>query len=185
MSVDQRPLRADAQRNLTRIKESARVLFRERGMRAQMEDIAAHAGVGVGTLYRRFPTKESLLTDLVRERFQEFGVIAAEVERTVDPGEALFVMMRRHAEAVVDDAAFQMAMMSNTLQWEGIEKDKAELNACVGRVIANGKKAGTVRKDFNLEDYGPLMCANTATMYFIGDAWERHMDIVLAGLRRS
>lgn len=186
MTTEQRPLRADAQRNLERITASARALFAEHGTRAQMEDIAAHAGVGVGTLYRRFPTKESLLTALVRERFQEFTVIANDVEATVEPDEALATMMVRHAEAVVDDAAFQLAMMNlDSFRWEGIEEDKHELNAVVGRVIARAKEVGAARQDFRPEDYGMLMCANTATMYFLGDktGWRRHLDVILAGLR--
>lgn len=179
-----RPLRADAQRNLERITASARALFAERGAGAQMEDIAAHAGVGVGTLYRRFPTKESLMTALVRERFQEFGVIAAEVEAEASPADALFLVMRRHAEAVEHDAAFQLAMMNiSTFHWEGIEEDKKELNACIARIIAAGKKAGAVRSDFRAEDYGMLMCSTTAAMYFIGAGWRRQQEIVLAGLR--
>jgi len=95
VTTDIRPLRADARRNLERILASARTLFAERGPDAQMEDIAAHAGVGIGTLYRRFPTKAALVTELVRERFQEFAVIAAECEGIDDPGEALATMMRR------------------------------------------------------------------------------------------
>jgi AcrR family transcriptional regulator len=183
-AVQDKPLRADAQRNLERITASARALFAERGTQAQMEDIAAHAGVGVGTLYRRFPTKESLMTALVRERFQEFTVIAVEVEKSTSPADALAVMMRRHAEAVEFDAAFQLAMMNlNTFQWEGIEEDKQVLNDVVARIIAKGKKAGTVRKDMLPQDYGMLMCSTTAAMYFIGEGWRRQQDIVLAGLR--
>jgi AcrR family transcriptional regulator len=179
-----RPLRADAQRNLERITASARALFAERGSQAQMEDIAAHAGVGVGTLYRRFPTKESLMTALVRERFAEFTVIAVDVEQTTPPADALAVMMRRHAEAVEFDASFQLAMMNiNSFHWEGIEEDKKALNEVVARIIANGKNAGTVRKDMRFEDYGMLMCGTTAAMYFIGDGWRRQQDIILAGLR--
>lgn len=186
MTTQQRPLRADAQRNLERIIASARTLFAQRGAQAQMEDIAAHAGVGVGTLYRRFPTKESLVTALVRERFQEFTVIALEVEETVDPSEALAVMMRRHAEAVENDAAFQLAMMNlDSFHWEGIEEDKKALSAVIARVIKRGKAAGAVRKDLRTEDYGMLMCSTTAAMYFIGDksGWRRQQEITLAGLR--
>ena len=186
MTVDERPLRADARRNLERILTSARALFAERGTQAQMEDIAAHAGVGIGTLYRRFPTKESLMTALVRERFQEFAVIAEEVEQTVDPAEALPTVMRRHAEAVEHDAAFQLAMMNlESFHWEGIEEDKTVLNEVIARVVQNGKAAGAVRADFRTEDYGMLMCSTTAAMYFLGDktGWRRQQEIVLAGLR--
>jgi AcrR family transcriptional regulator len=185
-TTDQRPLRADAQRNLERIIASARALFAEHGAQAQMEDIAAHAGVGIGTLYRRFPTKESLMTALVRERFQEFAVIAEEVERTTDPAEALPTVMRRHAEVVEHDAAFQLAMMNlDSFHWEGIEEDKSALGATIERIIAGGKKAGTVRADLRFEDYGMLMCSTTAAMYFIHDesGWRRQQEILLAGLR--
>jgi len=186
MTTQERPLRADARRNLERIIASARVLFAERGEQAQMEDIAAHAGVGVGTLYRRFPTKESLLTALVRDRFQEFTVIATEVEEAADPADALAEVMRSHAEAVENDAAFQLAMMNlDSFHWEGIEEDKKALNVVIARIIKRGKAVGAVRKNLRTEDYGMLMCSTTAAMYFIGDksGWRRQQEIMLAGLR--
>ncbi|HEX4191206.1 MAG TPA: helix-turn-helix domain-containing protein [Marmoricola sp.] len=189
MTTDQRPLRADAQRNLDRICASARALFAERGTRAQMEDIAAHAGVGIGTLYRRFPTKEALMTSLVRERFAEFAVIAAQCETIEDPYDALSTMMRRHAESTEGDAAFQLAMMNiNSFSWEGIEEDKSVLNAIVTRVIKRAKSAKRIRTDLKVDDYGMIMCGITATMYFMhdvggGDAWRRHLAFILDGLK--
>lgn len=188
MTTDIRPLRADARRNLERILASARVLFAERGPQAQMEDIAAHAGVGIGTLYRRFPTKEALVTELVRERFQEFGVIAAECEAIESPYDALATMMRRHAESVEDDIAFQLAMLQlNEFRWEGIEDDKAALNAVVLRIIERARAAGAVRADLRVEDYGMMMCGITATMHFMRDThdWRRQLQLVLDGLRPS
>jgi len=188
VTTDIRPLRADAQRNLERILTSARALFAERGPGAQMEDIAAHAGVGIGTLYRRFPTKEALVTELVRERFQEFAVIAAECEDIESPYDALATMMRRHGEAVEDDVAFQLAMMQlNEFAWEGIEKDKAVLNAVVSRIIERAQAAGEVREDLKVDDYGMMMCGITATMHFMSQSheWRRHLDLILAGLKPS
>jgi AcrR family transcriptional regulator len=186
MSTEQRTLRADARRNRERIMSAGRELFARDGPEAQMDEIAARAGVGIGTVYRHFPTKEALLTAMVRDRFQEFGEIAALAEDTVDPPEALETVMRRSAEAVEGDAGFQLAMMgSNQLEWEGIEEQKAVLAAVVTRIIRRAVDAGAVRDDFTFEDFGMMMCGVTSTMYYKpGSAdWRRHLAIVVHGIR--
>lgn len=186
MSTDQRTVRADARRNRERILSSGRELFAREGPEAQMDEIAAHAGVGIGTVYRHFPTKELLLTEMVRVRFQEFAAIATLVEDTADPRDALETVMRRSAEAVEGDVGFQLAMMgSNQLEWEGIEEQKAVLAAVVTRIIRRAVSAGVVRDDFTFEDFGMMMCGITSTMYYKpGSAdWRRHLAIILHGVR--
>jgi len=186
MSTDQRTLRADARRNHERIMSSGRELFARDGPEAQMDEIAAHAGVGIGTVYRHFPTKEALLTEMVRVRFQEFAAIAALAEDTVDPRDALETVMRRSAEAVEGDMGFQLAMMgSDQLEWEGIEEQKAVLAAALTRIIERAVSAGAVRDDFTFEDFGMVMCGITSTMYYKpGSAdWRRHLAIILHGVR--
>jgi AcrR family transcriptional regulator len=185
MSTDQRTLRADARRNRERIMSSARELFAREGPQTQMDDVAAHAGVGIGTVYRHFPTKEALLTAMVRDRFTVFAEIAREAESIADPFEALETMMRESAEAVEDDMGFQLAMMgSNELDWEGIEQERAALEDVVARVIGRAVVAGVVRDDLTADDYPMLMCGITSTMYFKpGSAnWRRHLELVLRGL---
>jgi AcrR family transcriptional regulator len=185
MSTDQRTLRADARRNRERIMASGRELFARDGPEAQMDEIAAHAGVGIGTVYRHFPTKEALLTEMVRVRFQEFAAIATVAEDTADPLEALETVMRRSGEAVEGDIGFQLAMMgSDQLEWEGIEEQKAALDAAVTRIIRRAVSAGVVRDDFTFEDFGMMMCGVTATMYYKpGSAdWRRHLELVLHGV---
>jgi AcrR family transcriptional regulator len=186
MSTDQRTLRADARRNRERIMSSGRVLFARDGPEAQMDEIAAHAGVGIGTVYRHFPTKEALLTEMVRVRFQEFAAIATLAEDAVDPRDALETVMRRSAEAVEGDVGFQLAMMgSDQLEWEGIEEQKAVLAAVLTRIIRRAVSAGVVRDDFTFEDFGMVMCGVTSTMYYKpGSAdWRRHLAIILHGVR--
>ena len=85
MTSSQKTLRADARRNRERIVESARELFARDGQDAQIEEIAAHAGVGIGTVYRHFPTKQALLTEMVRSRFTRFAELAREAEVIEDP----------------------------------------------------------------------------------------------------
>jgi AcrR family transcriptional regulator len=185
MSTDQRTLRADARRNRERIMHSARELFAQHGPEAQMDEIAAHAGVGIGTVYRHFPTKEALLTEMVRARFQEFAEIAILAEDIFDPLEALEAVIGGSAEAVEGDSGFQLAMMgSSELEWEGIEQQKAALAEVVTRIIARAVAAGVVRDDFTFEDFGMVMCGVTSTMYYKpgGASWHRHVEIMLRGI---
>jgi AcrR family transcriptional regulator len=185
MSTDQRTLRADARRNRERIMSAGRELFAREGPQAQMDEIAAHAGVGIGTVYRHFPTKEALLTAMVRERFQEFAAIAKVAEEIPDPREALESVIFTSAEAVEGDSGFQLAMMgSNELEWEGIEEDKAALAEVLTRIISRAAAAGVVRDDFTFQDFGMMMCGITSTMYYQpGSAnWRRHADLILHGV---
>ena len=153
-----------------------------------MDDVAAHAGVGVGTVYRHFPTKEALLTAMVRDRFAVFAEIARVAEGITDPFLALETLMRESAEVVEDDAGFQLAMMgSNQLDWEGIEQEKAALAEVVTRVIERAVLAGAVRDDLSIEDYPMMMCGITSTMYYKPGSgnWRRHLELMLEGVRTS
>ena len=93
--AESRPLRRDAEINLGRILSAARDVFAEEGYEASMEAIAARAEVGVGTLYRRFPTKADLLDAVVRVAKERNREIAEEVLAEVAPGDAVFEFVRR------------------------------------------------------------------------------------------
>ena len=164
---------------------AGRELFARRGPQAQMDEIAAHAGVGIGTLYRHFPTKEALLTAMVRERFQGFAEIARAAEEIIDPRMALEGAMRSSAEAVEGDMGFQLAMMgSDQLEWDGIEEEKAALAEVLTRIIGRAVAAGVVREDFTVEDFGMVMCGITSIMYFQPGSsnWRRHLELILQGV---
>ena len=85
----QRPLRRDAERNRIRILASAKVLFAEHGVDVSLDDIARHAGVGVGTVYRRFPDREALIDELFEDKISEIEELAAASLAIDDPWEGL------------------------------------------------------------------------------------------------
>src|ERR1700730_11019246 len=89
MATTERALRKDAERNRQRILEAARELFTERGLGVTLNDIAHHAGCGVGTVYRRFPDKEQLIDALFKDRVSEMVVVAEEALANPDPWEGL------------------------------------------------------------------------------------------------
>ncbi len=182
---ENRPLRADARRNREAILVAARELFGEQGSTAQMDDVAARAGVGVGTVYRHFPTKQALLTGLVRARFASFADDAREALKIEDPWDAFEGMLRANLAGMQHDAAARDAMLHfDELDWEGIEADKAELMALSQQLIDSAIAAGRLRADFTAQDIGPLMCGVSASMHFMdAGLWQRHFEIILDGLR--
>src|SRR4029077_8683411 len=110
----ERPLRADARRNRERILHSARAAFAESGADAQIDDVARHAGVGVGTVYRHFPTKQALVTELVRQTFRLFTERAREaLGADEEPFALIEGLMRRIAETAAGDAGVQYALATS------------------------------------------------------------------------
>jgi AcrR family transcriptional regulator len=187
MTETDRPLRADARRNRERIMAAAGELFARRGREAQMEDIAAHAGLGMGTLYRHFPSKQALLTAMVGERFHGMADLARAAERITDPGEAVEAVLRSYLEAADGDASFQLALMgTDDLQWERVRQQKAEFAEIVTRILDRAVAAGRVRADFTFADFIVLASGVISTMYFKPGGnpdWRRHLQIALDGVR--
>lgn len=189
MPETERSLRADARRNRERILTSAGELFADRGHDVQMEEIAAHSGLGMGTLYRHFPGKRDLLTAVVRERFQGMAHLARAAEEISDPGEAFETVLRSYLEAAEGDASFQLALLGSTgLRWEGVEQQKAEFSEIVARIIDRAVASGQVREDLTVADFPVLACGVMSTMYFKPSRttdWRRHLELVLDGIRTT
>jgi AcrR family transcriptional regulator len=182
----ERPLRADARRNRERILESARTVFAEHGADAQMDDVARQAGVGVGTVYRHFPTKEALLVELLREKFRLFAARAREaLEHDGEPFAVFEDLLRRNAETTASDAAVQHALAGAGEQiWLQAQAEQQDLIAITGELIARARRAGTIRQDLDANDVAMLMCGLCSTMGAKpGFDWRRHLDLVIDMLR--
>ena len=186
-SETNRPLRADARRNRERILESARLVFAESGADAQIDDVARRAGVGVGTVYRHFPTKEALMVELVRQKFRLFADRAREaVEQDGEPFAALTDVMRRNAETAACDVATQQALAgAGAHVWTHAQAEQEELIALTDELIARARRAGTIRPDVRATDIGMLMCGVCSSMGFSvpGFDWQRHLELVIDMLR--
>jgi AcrR family transcriptional regulator len=179
------PQRADARRNRRRVLDAARRLFAERGIDVPMDEIAAAAGVGVGTVYRHFPNKEDLLAALVDSRFAALATAARESLEIADPWEAFADFMRRSAQVVVEDRGVSEAMDQRPEMCDAAAS-RAELVELSSEVLARARAAGVVRADVVQADIPNLLCGlGRATCARQGAlaSWERYVEIMLAGLR--
>jgi AcrR family transcriptional regulator len=182
----ERPLRADARRNRERILQSARAVFAEYGADAQIDDVARQAGVGVGTVYRHFPTKEALLVELLREKFRLFSARARDaLEQDGEPFAVIEDLLRRNAETAASDAAVQHALAgAGEHIWMQAQAEQQELMALTEDLIGRARRAGTIRQDVDANDIAMLMCGLCSTMGAKpGFDWRRHLELVIDVLR--
>jgi AcrR family transcriptional regulator len=182
----ERPLRADARRNRERILQSARAAFAESGADAQIDDVARHAGVGVGTVYRHFPTKQALLTELVRQTFRLFTGRAREaLEAGGEPFALIEGLLRRIAETAAGDAGVQYALASSAGQAQTeAPAEQDELIAVIAELIERARRAGTIRPGIEAIDIAMLICGVVSVMGpRPGFHWRRHLDLVIDTLR--
>lgn len=187
LSDTERPLRADARRNRERILESARLVFAESGADAQIDDVARRADVGVGTVYRHFPTKEALMVELLRQKFRQFTARARDaLERDGEPFVVFIDVLRLNAEAAARDASMQHALAGvGEHIYSQAATERQELNEAAGELMARAQRAGTMRPDVTAVDVAMLMCGVSATMSHKGPGfdWRRHLELVADALR--
>jgi AcrR family transcriptional regulator len=177
-------MRADARRNRERILDAARAVFAESGGEAQMDQIAARAGVGVGTVYRHFPTKDALLAQMVEQRFAAFAEWAEEAAGEPDAWAAFAGFLTRCLEHCASDMGTQHALMAG--DGTGVAERAAErtgLSARTEALIVRAQASGELRADFSIQDIPVVMCGLSSSMGVAAWDWRRFMAIVLDGLR--
>lgn len=186
-SPEPRALRADAERNRRRVLDAARRVFAEHGLSVGVDAVAQEAGVGVGTLYRRFPTKHDLLTAVIED-----GVcrIADEVEALAgveDPWEAFAAAVGAFAGAIARDRGF-FEVIHGAPEFVPVAVEaKQRLIAALDLLLRGAQDAGVVRDDVVADDIGALsMVAARLPRWRLEaqpELWTRYLALTLDGLR--
>ena len=151
-----------------------------------MDDVARRAGVGVGTVYRHFPTKEALIEALAGDRFQRVIVASRAALEREDPWEALTEALWAGGEILSSDRSFTEIVSEVKMPVE--PELVQEMNAIMSELLRRAKESGDLRPDIVLDDIPMFMCgigAATRKTHECPDAWRRHLSIVIDGLRAS
>ena len=181
-------LRADAERNRRRLIDAAAELFAERGIEVTVAEIRERAGVGQGTVFRHFPTKEHLMAEVMRERMTSLTALATERLEADDPVEGLRDFMVAAAESkAVDQEIYRLICETNALPAEDERALRRELVGYVDRLLRRAQEAGAIRDDVRAEDILLLETAARQAGEALGgvapELWRRYLDIVVDGLR--
>jgi AcrR family transcriptional regulator len=182
------PLRKDAQRNRERLIEAARAVFAERGLDVALDEVARRAGVSIGTLYNRFPTRSDLVAAVFADRVETVARIA------------------EHALAMNDAWAGFVHFVEQVCQMQATDRGYNDLSArsipqaaptpkhlrgheLMTEIVDRARRSGGLRPDFVLSDMAFVTWSITRTIEATADvepeAWRRHLGFVLDGLRAS
>jgi AcrR family transcriptional regulator len=187
---DATPLRADAQRNLERILEAARLSFAEYGLEVGVEAIARRAGVGKATFFRRFPSKDALVVAVMEGFIAEIEELAERTAAMDDPWEGLRCFIVEHSRRQADNAGFFDAMASRFSEGQLLPEELFDrARAAVDVALAPARAAGLVREGVTADDI-------TAMLKMIGPTirplpgvrnaealWTRYVELLLSGIR--
>ena len=186
MTSPDRSLRADAERSRQRLIDAAQTLFRERGLDVGVAEIAQRAGVGRGTLFRNFPTKQDLIAAIVIERMKEANLQAHALLDAPDPGDALFGFLEEIVGRQQLDRSLFESVADTFLANDEIRAAHAEVVGCLDELLARAKEAGAVRTDVGAMDVLMLLkgvCEAASAFADIDPAMvARHLDLVRASL---
>jgi AcrR family transcriptional regulator len=181
-----RPLRRDAERNRQRILVAAREVFADRGLAASLDDIARHAEVGVGTVYRRFPDKDALIDALFEQRMEDFGAVAEAALAHEDGWEGLVFFLERAVGMQAEDRGLKELLFSTSRGQERVGAVRGRIAPLVGQIVARAKDQGKLRPDVVQFDV-PLINMMVGTVADAGrdvspELWRRSVQYVLDGL---
>lgn len=183
----QRPLRRDAERNRDRIVEAARTAFAADGIDVSVEEIARRAGVGMGTLYRRFPTKGDLIDAVLEDAFSEICRAAEDALELEDGWLGFTTFLDRVFELHVRNRGIKDVIASGQHDRRRLEALRAQLRPLVAELITRAQEQGTLRPDFVAEDMPILIWTGgrvaELTSAVSPELWRRYLGFMLDGLR--
>lgn len=180
-------LRKDAERNRGRIIEAARELCATRGLEASLNEVAHHAGLGVGTVYRRFPTKEALFEAIFQDGIDQLIALAEAALEVEDSWEGFAWFVMQMAELTATDRGLREIAFSRAYCGGGVDAARTRLHPAVSAVVERAKRDGHLRPDVSATDM-PLcaLMAGAVSEYsaeVCADLWRRYVAILLQGMR--
>lgn len=182
-----RPLRKDAERNRDRIVAAARAAFAERGIDVSVEEIARRAEVGMGTLYRRFPTKGDLVDAVLEDAVAEVCQAAESALELDDPWVGFTTFLERVFELHVRNRGLKDVIASARHDRRRLDALRAQMRPLVSEIVGRAQAQGTLRADFAAEDVPMLFWTGgrvaEVTADVAPDHWRRYLGFVLDGLR--
>ena len=182
-------LRKDAERNRRRILDAARELYARQGLGVTLNDVAHHAGVGVGTVYRRFRDKGQLLDELFEEQVGELVALMEDGLADPDPWRGFTRYVTRNLELQARDRAFREILLYTPQGTERLGQVRQRLFPLGSRLVQRAKDAGALRTDFEREDLPLLLMMLTAVVdsaqEVAPELWRRYLEVVLQGLRAA
>lgn len=184
-----RPLRRDAELNRRRILASAREVFGRRGLEATLDDIAHHAGLGVGTVYRRFPSKEALLEVALEERLEQHAQAAEAALRAPTAWAGLTAFLRDAAEMHAADRGLRDVALGAGVGLRHFAGIRDRVVPILTQLIERAHAEGSLRPDFTVEDLPMVMMMVSEVAHHSQEvrpeAYVRYLQLLIDGLRRS
>ena len=184
---EQRGGRRDAQRNHELLVEAARDVFAEQGIEASLEEIARRAGLGIGTLYRHFPSREALVEAIFERRIGELVIVAEEAVADPNAWAGFSRLLEQTLELQAGDRVLKDVLMRYPPGANKLAGAREELRALYEQVLERARNQRALRADFTFSDlallfwsFAPLI---DATAEVTPRTWRRHLHFVLDGLR--
>lgn len=184
---EEKLLRSDARRNRERIVASARVLFAREGVEVSVEEVTRHAGVGMGTLYRHFPTKEELLDAVLEDAFAELVGLAEEAAAEEDAWIGFVGFLEGSLALHAANRGLKDVLVSRGRGSRRAEAMRARMRPLLRGLIARAQEQGALRPDFTVEDLPLVFWTGDRVIEATGSVapeyWRRHLGLLLDGLR--
>jgi AcrR family transcriptional regulator len=183
----ERPLRRDAERNRQRILAAAAEVFSERGLDATLDEIARAAGVGVGTVYRRFPDKETLVAELFKDRVDALVTVAEDALAAPDPWQGLASYIEYSTAAMARDQGLRQMMMFGTYGRDQVCYARDQMRPVITKLVERAQASGELRPDFTATDVKMIaFMLGSISDYAASvapEVWRRYLAMLLDGLR--
>ena len=181
-----KPLRRDAERNRQRILDAARELFADEGLGVTLNDIAHHAGVGVGTVYRRFPDKSRLIEELFEQRLEDLVSLASRGLDEPDAWHGLKTFLRGTLELQANDRGVKDLITASTDGLGRVAEIRSRLLPIGVELVRRAREGGQVRSDIDAPDL-PIIQLMLSTLIDASrdvspDLWRRYLGIITRGL---